>query len=105
MNAEVLIQNVFNLFIVAIIIEASVMAVFTMAVFKHLRVPAPAEMARDFLILLLAFILCYKVDILTLFKGTGIKVPYIIDTIISALVLTRLTNFVREFFARIKISD
>ncbi|HOO70968.1 MAG TPA: hypothetical protein PK926_04325 [Spirochaetota bacterium] len=105
MNGEVLIQNVFNLFIVAIILEASIMAIFSLTAFKRLESTQPLQMARDALILILAAVLCYKVDILTLFRGTGIKLPYILDTVISALVLTRMTNFISDFLSRIRISD
>ena len=105
MNGEMLIQNVFNLFIVAIILEASVMAVFSMTVLKGASSKKPVQIARDTLILILAFVLCYKVRMLTLFKGTGIKLPVYLDMAISALVLTRMANFIREFFSRIRIED
>lgn len=103
MNGEILIQNVFNLFVIAIIIEAAVMAIFQMSAMKDLESSLPFQTARDALILILAAVLCYKVPILTLFKGTGIKLPYILDTVVSALVLTRMTFFIRDFFSRIKI--
>ena len=81
------------------------MAVFSMAVFKNLRMPAPAEIARDFLILFYLLFCVIKL-IYSLCSGAAeSKLPQLLDTIISALVLTRLTNFIREFFARIRISD
>jgi len=105
MNGEVLIQNVFNLFVIAIILESSIMAIFSMTALKEFDQSKPVETARDALILILAFVLCYKVTLLTIFRGTGIKLPYILDTVISALVLTRMTNFIKDFFSRIKLSD
>ncbi len=105
MNGEILIQNVFNLFIIAIILEASIMAIFSLTALRDLSEMKPVEAARDALILILAFVMCYKVDILTLFRGTGIKLPYILDTVISALVLTRMANLIKNFFARIKIQN
>jgi hypothetical protein len=102
MNGEILIQNVFNLFIIAIILEASIMAVFSITALQDVEESTPVAAARDGLIIILAFVLCYKVNILTIFKGTGIKLPYILDTIISALVLTRMTNLIRDFFKKIK---
>jgi hypothetical protein len=105
MNGEVLLQNVFNLFIVAIILEASIMAIFSLSAMKRLESTQPLQMARDTLVLILAAVLCYKVEILTLFKGTGIKLPFVLDTIISALVLTRMTNLISSFLSRIREAD
>ncbi|PKL35135.1 MAG: hypothetical protein CVV44_23215 [Spirochaetae bacterium HGW-Spirochaetae-1] len=105
MNGEVLVQNVFNLFIVAIILESSIMALFSMSALKDISNSKPVEIARDSLILILALVLCYKVELLTLFRGTGIKLPLILDTAISALVLTRMTNFLKDFFSRIRLED
>ena len=105
MNGEVLLQNLFNIFIIAIIFEASIMAIFSMAVFKNLSYNAPVEMIKDVLILILSLVLCYKVSSFRLFNGTGIKLPYYLNTIISALVLMRLTKFVGDFLSRIKMSD
>lgn len=105
MNGEILIQNVFSLFIIAIILEASVMAIFSMSTLKNISSSKAVEAARDIIILLLAFVLCYKVNILTIFRGTGIKLPHILDTIISALVLTRMTNIIKSFLLRLKQSE
>jgi len=102
MNGEMLLQNVFNLFIIAIILEASIMAIFTTSILRSLGSSMPVATVRDVLILFLAFVLCYKVSMLTLFRGTGIKLPYLLDTVISALVLARMTNLVREFLGRLK---
>jgi hypothetical protein len=105
MNAEVLVQNIFNLFVVAIILEASVMALFSMSAFKMLNRNTAVDSARDVIILLIALVLCYKVEMLTVFTKTGIDMPKMIDTIISALVLTRMTNLVLTFFSRIKVES
>ncbi len=102
MNGEMMLQNVFYLFIIAIILEASVMAVFSMSVMKKLSDRTPVEAARDALILILAFVLCYKVKLLTIFRGTGIKLPYLLDTLISGLVLARMTYFIREYLSKFK---
>lgn len=105
MNGEILVQNVFNLFIFALIIEAAIMAIFHMSALKEMSSSMQFQTARDSLILILAFILAYMIPILTLFKGTGIKLPYILDTVVSALVLTRMTYFIRDFFSRIKVEN
>ncbi len=69
---------------------------------KKLSDRTPVEAARDALILILAFVLCYKVKLLTIFRGTGIKLPYLLDTLISGLVLARMTYFIREYLAKFK---
>ncbi len=102
MNADILFQNIFTLFMIAIILEAAIMAIFSMTSMKQVNNNIAIDAARDALVVILAFILCYKVDILTVFKGTGVKLPAMLDTIISALVLTRLTNFIRGFLGKLR---
>ncbi|MCU0847997.1 MAG: hypothetical protein MUD12_08945 [Spirochaetes bacterium] len=103
MKGEVFIQNIFNLFIIAIILEASIMAVFSMAALKDLTENRALQGARDAIILILSLVLCYKVEILNIFVNTGVRLPHILDTIISALVLMRLTTLIRDFFHKIKM--
>lgn len=105
MNAEVLIQNVFNLFIIAIILEASIMAIFSMSAMKDISDMRPITATRDMVILLVSFFICYKVDMLSVFRGSGVKLPMLLDTLISALVLMRMTNFIREFLGRMRFSE
>ncbi len=105
MNADILFQNIFTLFMIAIILEAAIMGVFSIASLKQINNAAAVDAARDALIIILAFILCYKVEILTVFRGTGIKLPNMLDTIISALVLTRITNIVRGFLSKLRSGD
>lgn len=102
MNGDVLIQNVINIFIISIILEAAVMAVFSMSALRDLESSRPIEATRDAIIIIVAFFLCYKVDILRIFRGTGIAVPRILDVVISALVLTRMSNFIRQLMNRFK---
>lgn len=105
MKGDILIQNIFNLFIVAIILEAAIMAIFSMTALKDISDSKPIASTRDALILIVAVVLCYKVKKLTIFMGTGIVIPYILDTAISALFLTRMTNLIKDFFGRIKIDS
>lgn len=102
MNGDVLIQNILNIFVISIIIESAVMAIFSMSSLKEIEANRPFEATRDALIIIIAFFLCYKVDLLRIFRGTKINVPRILDIIISALVLTRMANFVRQMMARLK---
>lgn len=102
MKFEILIQNVFILLVIAIILESCVMAIFSMTALKDVSENRPVHVARDVIVLALAVILCFKVEILRLFNGTGIHLHYYLDTAISALMLTRLTNLVGDFFTKIR---
>ncbi len=102
MNGDVLIQNIINIFVISIILEAAVMAIFSMSALRDLESSRPVEATRDAIIILVAFFLCYKVEVLRIFRGTGLDFPRILDVIISALVLTRMSNFIRQLMARFK---
>ncbi|MBN2160293.1 MAG: hypothetical protein JW807_12935 [Spirochaetes bacterium] len=106
MKLDVLIQNVFYLFIFAIILEVAVMAVFSMTALKDISENRPVKIARDVIVLLLAWLICYKSNLLNLFHNTGIVLFgsrwYRLDVIISALVMTGFTNIVAMIFERMK---
>jgi len=102
MNLEALIQNVINLFVIAIILEAAIMAVFRMPSLRGVNSSRPAEATRDGIIIVISLLLCYKVGVLRLFRGTGIDFPRLVDVIISALVLARMTTFISGFVSRVK---
>jgi len=102
MKFEILIQNVFVLFVISVIMESCVMAIFSLTALKDTYETRPVQIARDTIIVLLAAVLCYKVDIFSLFKGTGIHLHKYLDTAISALLLVRLTNLVGDFFNKLR---
>ena len=102
MKFEILIQNVFILFVISIIMESCVMAIFSLTALKDISETRPVQVARDTIIVLLAVVLCYKVELLSLFSGTGIHLHKYLDTAISALMLVRLTNLVGDFFNKMR---
>ena len=102
MKFEMLVQNVFILFIISLIMESCVMAIFSLTALKDVSENRPAQVARDVIVIILALVLCYKVNILSLFAGTGIELHKYLDTAISALVLVRLTNLISDFFNKLK---
>ncbi len=102
MKFEILIQNVFILFVIAIIIESCAMAIFSLTALKDISENRPVQVARDTFVVILALVLCYKVELLSLFSGTGIKLHKYIDTAISALMLVGLTNVVNGFFGKLR---
>jgi len=103
MKLEMLIQNIFTLFIVAIIIEASIMAIFSLSALREANDTKPVETAQDVLILVIAAVLCLKVEIFSVFINTGVKLPHLLDIAISTLVLSRMTKIIKDFFARISM--
>ena len=102
MKFEILIQNVFILFVIAIIIESCAMAIFSLTALKDISENRTVQVTRDTFFVLLALLLCYKVELLSLFAGTGIKLHKYIDTAISALMLVGLTNVVNGFFSKMR---
>ncbi len=102
MKFEILIQNVFILFVIAIIIESCAMAIFSLTALKDISENRTVQVTRDTFVVILALLLCYKVELLSLFSGTGIKLHKYIDTAISALMLVGLTNVVNGFFSKLK---
>lgn len=102
MKFEMLVQNVFILFVIALIMESCVMAIFSMTALKDISENRPVQVARDCIVILLAFVLCFKVEMLSIFAGTGIHLHKYLDTAISALVLMRLTNLISDFFNKLK---
>ena len=104
MKFDILIQNVFILFVIAIIIESCAMAIFSLTALKDTADSRPVLVARDTFVVILALLLCYKVELLSLFTGTGIHVHKYIDTAISALMLVGLTNVVNGFFGKMRRS-
>ena len=102
MKFEMLVQNVFILFVIALIMESCVMAIFSMTALKDISENRPVQVARDCIVILLALVLCFKVEILSIFAGTGIHLHKYLDTAISALVLMRLTNLISDFFNKLR---
>ncbi|MCX7678083.1 MAG: hypothetical protein N2316_02575 [Spirochaetes bacterium] len=105
MNGDALLQNIVNIFIISIILEASIMAIFSVSALKSLESNRAIESTRDILIIIVSFFLCYKVDQLRVFLRTGLAVPKIIDIAISTLVMARMTLFIRALMARLKSED
>ncbi|OHD70071.1 MAG: hypothetical protein A2W19_04560 [Spirochaetes bacterium RBG_16_49_21] len=106
MKLDVLIQNVFYLFIFAVVLEVAIMAVFSMTILRDISENRSVKIARDIIILLLAWMICYKSNLFNLFTNTGIILVgqrwYRLDVIISALVLAGFTNMVSQLFDRIR---
>lgn len=102
MKGEILLQNVINLFIIAVILESAIMAIFSMSELKNRKGSRPVEATRDAIIIVISLLICYKVDMLLLFKGTGIVLPLPVNVVLSGLVLSRMVAFVSRFASRFK---
>jgi hypothetical protein len=102
MNFEILIRNLFMLLIFAAILEACVTAIFSLSAIKEMSENRPTQITRDTLIVALAVVLCYKIDVLSLFSGTGVHLHKYLDTAISALVMISLANFLSGFFGKMR---
>ncbi len=102
MKGDILFNNLFNIFIVSLIVEAAVMAVFSLAAFKYASNKKPIEISRDFFVLIVSVFICFNVSAISLFNKTGLNVPHPFDLAITSLVMVRLANLVRDFFASIR---
>ena len=102
MNAEILVQNVFNLFIIAIILEAVIMAVFSISVLKKMQESTIANSVKEAVIFIISLFFCYNVRKVNLFYGTGLRLPELVDVLFSALFLARMTMLVQNIFAKLK---
>lgn len=105
MNGDVLLQNIVNIFIISIILEAAIMAIFSVTALKGLDTNRAVESTRDILIIIISFFLAYKVDQLRVFPRTGLNIPKIIDIVISTLVMARMTLLIRSLMSRLKGED
>jgi hypothetical protein len=106
MKLDILIQNVFYLFIFAIVLEVAIMAVFSMTALKDVSENRPVKIARDVVVLMLAWLICYKSNLFNLFKDTGITLIgerwYKLDVVISALVMAGFTNIVSSIIDKMR---
>jgi hypothetical protein len=102
MRAEIFLQNIINILLVAIVLQVAVMSVFSLKIIKDIA-GRPLDSAKDIIILLISLYLCWKVPFLTVFRGTGLAVPHIFDMVMCALMLSRFVAFVDSFFQRLKL--
>ncbi|MBN2544769.1 MAG: hypothetical protein JXB50_03165 [Spirochaetes bacterium] len=101
MNTEILLQNIFNLFIISIILEFCEAAIFSINVLSDFSDSSIGKSVREGLIILVALIICYKVPMFRVFRRV-IDLPYQLDWIISTLVLARMTFMIKGFLEKIK---
>jgi DNA integrity scanning protein DisA with diadenylate cyclase activity len=106
MRLDVLIQNMFYLFVLAIVLEVAIMAVFSMTLLRDVSENRSVKIARDVIVIILAWMICYKSNLFNIFTGTGINLVgarwYRLDVIISALVLAGFTNIVGYLIDRLR---
>ena len=102
MKIDILIQNLFNLLIFALLIEIAFMGIFSMSLTKNYANLRPIIIARDVIILVLAVFLCYNYSQFNVLRKTGISLNKILNTVISALVLFGMTNLVKNFFSNVR---
>ncbi len=103
MKVDILVQNLLNLFLIAAVLQISAMAIFSMKLLKDLLGNRPMDTVRDLVILFAALFLCYKTKDLTVFRKTGIAISHYVDTVIAALVITRLANVVDGLLSKIRL--
>jgi hypothetical protein len=102
MKSDALLQAIINMLLFALLVEGAVSAVFSISAMRSIENKRVVQTTREALTFLVAVLFVYSLDSLKLFKAGGLKFPNIGDIIISSLVLTRLSGFIRDLMNRVR---
>ncbi len=102
MKSSVIISNIFSLFVVAIVIETAVSAFFSITAVKEHERKVLMKSMREAITFLAAFFFCFVVPEIRIFKESGIKITGMADTIISALLIARMSDIVSGLISKLK---
>ena len=102
MSGSQILENFFLFAVMALVLEASVSALFSIKVIDELLKNSLTKAIKNVLVLMLAFFLVIKIPQLKVLASTKIKLDNIIHITLSALVLTRLANVFHDWFQYLK---
>ena len=106
MSATQLWNNIFAIIVVAIVIEVAVSSIFSIKYIDDIVQGVLSKSIKNFLVLLIAFGLCYHVSHLRIFYGSkmfiGSKILKSIHILLSTLVLARAANLIHDWFSHLK---
>ena len=102
MKYDILLQSLINMLLVAVLVEGTVSAVFSISAMSSIETKRTVQTTREAITFLVAVLFVYLIDSLKLFKASGVNFPHIGDIIISSLVLMRLAGFVRDLMNRVR---
>ncbi len=100
MNGAVLLQNMILLFILGIVFEAAVSAVFSITAIKSASRKIIVRSSREALLYITVFVVCFFLSDARIFKNSGINVPFVLDYVLSSLVTARFSMLAGDLFSR-----
>ena len=102
MKSDIIISNIFSLFVIAIIVETAVSALFSITAVKEHERKTLMKSMREAITFLTAFLFCFVVPEIRIFRESGIPITGMADTIISALLIARMSDIVRGLISKLK---
>ena len=102
MNTNLLLNSLFTMLLFAVVVEAAVAAVFSITAMKVIETKRAVATSREAITFIVGAFMVYYIEPLRLFKAAGINFPMIGDIIVSAMVMMRLTGFIRDLMAKVR---
>lgn len=103
MKTDILINNMVQMFFVAIVLEAGISAIFNLTAVQSInRGKVFVDTTREVFTFLGAFFLCYFVKKFRIFSGTGLKMNDMLDLVVTTLVLAKFSGLIGDLFRRLK---
>ena len=102
MSGSQILENFFLFTLMALVLEVSVSALFSIKVIDELLKNSLTKAIKNILVLMLAFFLVIKIPQLKILAGTKIKLDKVLHITLSALVLARLANVFHDWFQYLK---
>jgi hypothetical protein len=102
MKSSILLANFANIFLMAVVVEIALAAVFSITAVKDYENKTPVKITKEVVTFLVCFFVCWFFPVLRLFLGTDLGIKPVPDIVITSLVLTRLTGVIRDIFVRLR---
>ena len=102
MKGEIIVSNLFNILIMAIVLETCISAFFSVTALKEQERKMVIKTMREALTYLVAFLICFSIPQLRTFAKSGLKLGAKVDLVITTLLLGRLCGFIKELVYKIK---
>ena len=102
MKADILLNALLNMLMFSFIIEGAVASIFSITAMRVIETKRAVQTSREAITFIVCACAVFYVEPLRLFKAAGITFPMIGDIIVSAMVLMRLTGFIRDLFNKIR---
>lgn len=102
MKAEMIIGNLFNIIVMALILETAVSALFSITAVREHERKLLIKTMREAITFLAAFFLCFFIPEIRILSGSAIKLAPKVDMVITALILARFAGIIKDLIARLR---